>query len=328
MADAVNSKWLKFLLKFKAFLVSKDVLTFSVFLLLSASFWFINWLNKEQEFIVSVPIAYQNIPHNIVPEENLPTEFQVKVKEFGIRYWTYMRKKPMPITINFQQENMRNGRYRISNYELLTKVSANLLTSSTVLSINPESINIRFQDLTEKILPVSPDYKLKLDDQFMLSSAIEIIPDSVQVFGSQSVLDTLTQLYTEHVILQNKADSFNHSVKLKPIPTVNFQTDHVNIRASVEQFTEKSIILPIQFINNPTHLTAIIFPTEVKAVFNIGIKHFQDFQPEDVSVVVDYEDLAQQANKKYSLKIINHKTYISNIRIQPEEVEILLEEQL
>jgi len=42
---------------------------------------------------------------------------------------------------------------------------------------------------------------------------------------------------------------------------------------------------------------------------------------------MDYNDLYQTNNKRSKLKIINSKPYISNIRIQPEDVEILLVEK-
>lgn len=326
MSDDSNSKLVEILLKFRAFLISKDVLTFSLFLLLSASFWFINWLNKEQEFFVTLPVSYENLPKNIVLQNKLPDELQVKVRELGMRYWLYLRKKPEPIAISFQTENNRNGRFRVTNFELLSKVSNNLMASSTVLSVNPETINIHFQTLTEKRLPIVSHIQLDLDAQFMLCSSLELKPDSIDVYGPASVLDTLEKVHTEHVTIANKQDTLFAQVKLQSTPALSYSTDIITASASVDKFTEKTVVLPVQVINTPIGLTAMTFPAEVQAVFNIAFKNYKDFHQDDIRIILDYNEIKQESHKKNSLQIINYKPYIANIRIQPEEVEIVLEE--
>ena len=92
-------------------------------------------------------------------------------------------------------------------------------------------------------------------------------------------------------------------------------------------FTEKTVSLPVQIINNPENISIISFPAEVKVIFNISVKNFNAFQNSDIHVVIDFNEIKKGDLKKKRLKIINNKPYISNIRIQPEEVEFLLEEK-
>ena len=78
MADYSRRKLIQFALKLKSFFVSKDVLSFLAFLLLSATFWFVNALNKDRELTLTIPLEYVDIPTNLMFEEELPSEVSVK----------------------------------------------------------------------------------------------------------------------------------------------------------------------------------------------------------------------------------------------------------
>lgn len=327
MADDYSRKLIRILLKVRSFFTSKNMLTFSVFLLLSAAFWFINALNKEREFFITVPLEYTGFPKNILFQEELPSELSIKVRELGMRYWTYARKKSTPVCISFQPGYLRDGNFNLSGLQLLTMVSNRLMPSTDVLTIYPEMIQIAYQKMHVKKIPVYANGKLELEGQYMLCSDIQITPDSVEVYGVPATLDTITELFTESFVIKNHQDTLNEVISLKPIPDVRFSVDQVVVSALIDMFTEKTAILPVRLINNPAHISLISFPTTVKAVFNIGIKYFNEFYPDDIQVVMDYNDLYQTNNKRSKLKIINSKPYISNIRIQPEDVEILLVEK-
>ena len=327
MAGDYNRKLIRILLKVKSFFTSKNVLTFSVFLLLSAAFWFINALNKEREFFITVPLEYTNLPKNILFEEELPSELNIKVRELGMRYWTYARKKSIPVQIAFQPGYLRDGNFNLSGLQLLSMISHRLMSSTNVLAVYPEMIQVAYQNMHVKKIPVYADGKLELEGQYMLCSDIQITPDSVEVYGVPATLDTITGLFTESFVLKNHQDTLNKVVSLKPVPDVRFSVEQVAVSALIDMFTEKTATLPVRFINNPEHISLISLPTTVEAVFNISIKHFNDFRLDDIQVVIDYNDLNQTNDKRSKLKIINNKPYISNIRIQPEDVVLLVEKK-
>jgi len=99
------------------------------------------------------------------------------------------------------------------------------------------------------------------------------------------------------------------------------------VRASAEMFTEKVVFIPVQIINNPSNLSILTFPAEIKVVFNIGVSKFKSFENNDIQLVIDFDEIVKGDLTKKRLKIINNKPYITNIRIEPEEVEFLLEEK-
>lgn len=326
MADYSRRKLIKFALKLKSFFVSKDVLSFLAFLLLSATFWFVNALNKDRELTISIPLEYTDVPKNLMFERELPTEVAVKVKDLGVNLWTYMRKKPEPVHVKFEEGNSEKGSFNISNLQLLSLASERLLPSTSILLINPENINTTYVRLYSRKLPVRLNSEISLESQYMFCKPIEVIPEEVEVYGPRIILNKLTELHTEKLEIKNLKDTIIRFISIKPIKSVQYSVDKIKVKACAEMFTEKTVSLPVQIINNPDNISIISFPAEVKVIFNISVQNFNSFQNSDIHVVIDFNEIRKGDLKKKRLKIINNKPYISNIRIQPEEVEFLLEE--
>ena len=89
---------------------------------------------------------------------------------------------------------------------------------------------------------------------------------------------------------------------------------------------EKTATLPVLLVNNPEHISAICFlPRLQRFLYRHHI--LMIFIPMTFRLLWISNDLKHADNKRNKLKIVNNKPYISNIRIQPEDVEILLEEK-
>lgn len=328
MADPSKSRFFRYLtLKLKSFLLSKDVLSFLVFLLLSATFWFFNTLNKEREQTLNIPLEYKGFTKDLMFVEKLPQSIRINVKDLGVNLWRYVGKKPEPVIITFDKTINETGTFNMNYSDLFAKVSEKLLPSTSILSMYPENINSKYIRLHSKILPIELVSNITLENQFMLSGPVQVTPSEVEIYGPKSVVENLKTIQTENLIIEQLKDTVSMQVSLRPVESVSYAVDKVMVHFSAEMFTEKIAYLPVQIINNPTNLSILSFPAEVKTVFNIGVTKFKYFESNDIQVVIDFNEIKKGDTTKKRLKIINNKPYITNIRIQPEEVEFLLEEK-
>lgn len=326
MADYSTRRLFKYIvLKLKSFFVAKDVLSFLVFLLFSATFWFVNALNKERELSLTFPIEYSGVPQNLMFEQELPVELELKIKDLGLNLWSYFGRKRGAVIVKFDQRVREKGVFAVSNMDLRSLVSERLLPSTAILLITPENIKSNYVKLHTKKLPVRFISDITLENQFMFCKPIKFFPEVVEVYGPSEVLDTLKEVKTENFVLKALNDTLTKTVLLKPIESTIFSVDEVTVFVCAERFTEKTVSLPVQIINNPDNLTILSFPAVVKVVFNIGVRNYKSFTNDDIQIVIDFKDIKRGDLSKKKLKIINNKTYISNIRIQPEEVEFLFE---
>ena len=102
MSDNTGIKILRyFTQKLKAFFFSKDILSFLLFLALSAVFWFVHALGKERETTITVSVAYTGIPVDVAISNAPPSEIQLTLKDQGLRLFDYSHHL-LPVVIDLK----------------------------------------------------------------------------------------------------------------------------------------------------------------------------------------------------------------------------------
>ena len=326
MADSGKKRYLEILLRLKSFFFNKNVLSFTVFLFIAAMFWFINTLNKEREIALNIPIEYVNFPSDLVFQQELPTEVKVKARDLGANLWKYVNHKVQPIRIGFNEKVYNSLAFTVSNTQLKTYIAEKLPPSTSIIFLSPDKIQSHCERLYSKTVKVNLKHDISLKDQYMLSDSISFFPEEIEIYGVEAVLDSILEVNTNMLTIKELSDSVCMKLKIESIEGVTFSEDFVDVTLSAEMFTEKSVNLPVQIVNNPQNVKILLFPPEVKVVFNIGVKHFNTFNANDIQVIFDFNEINQNDKNKKTLQVISHTSYIKNIKIQPSEVDYLLEE--
>ncbi len=330
MAENSGIKFLKYYLqKLKSFFLSKDILSFLLFLALSGAFWFVHALGKDRETTLNIPVHYVGVPQNIAITNSPPSEISISVKDQGLRLFSFLNSHKVPLTIDLNRNFREKGTILITSDQLSVKISKYLHLNPTtvVLEIHPDSLFIKYEKLREATLPIQLVSGIELTPQYMLSEKIKLEPGSVKVYGPKKIMDTLKTIRTEYFEVKNLSDSGIFKCKLKPIKSVRFSTSETKLSLFVEQFTEKKVQIPVTSINCPGRLYIRAFPAVVNATYTVGLSKFNSLTTNDIEVYLDYKDLKLVKTSKQKLKIKNNRSYISNIRIVPQEVEFILEEK-
>lgn len=328
MAEKGGIRFLKYYLqKLKLFFLSKDILSFLLFLLVSAGFWYVHALGKERERNIIVPIKYVGIPLNLAIINNPPTEISLDIKDQGIRLFDYSDKDMTPLTIDLSRVFYQKGEIQITSDQLKSKITKYLKPTTTVLDINPDSLVIKYERLSVKTVPIQFHAKIELAHQYMFSNEIRIQPNKVTVYGPKHMLDTLQSVRTECPVFKNLKDTISFHCKLKPSNLLHYSLKKSKITIFVEQFTERKVQIPVVALNCPSELAIRTFPGFVNATYTVGLSKFKTLNPSDIQVYLDYNDLKTDKLSKHFLKIKNNSSHISNIRISPSEVEFILEKK-
>jgi Uncharacterized protein conserved in bacteria len=315
--------------KLKSFFLSKDILSFLLFLALSSAFWFIHALGKEKETTISIPIRFVGLPLNVVVTNSPPEKIRINIKDQGLKLLDYSRSELTPLTIDLSRTFYKKGEILITTEQLSGKIKKYLkmYPSTTILDVHPDSILIQYQKLGLKKLPIRLVSNIQLMHQYMLSDKIKLEPEYVTVSGPKEVLDTLKAINTELVEYKELKDTVHAVCQLKPVKLLRYSVRKVKLSINVEPFTERKVEIPVISINCPPNLSVRTFPAVVTATYTVGLSHFNSLYPNDIQVYLDYNELKIHNLSKQNLKIRNNTSYISNIRISPQEVEFILEQK-
>lgn len=326
MSEKSRTKQTKdFFWKVEKRLFSKDALIFLAFLVLAGIFWFVQSLDKQRETALRIPVDYMGIPEDIEIESKLPKQIVIKVRDEGLALMQYSKRKTVPLALDMERVYFGKGEFVITADQLKNRLSRYVLPSTAVLSINPDSIHVKYHRLSSKVLPVKVKSNLSFAPQYILSDDIHVKPTSVKVFGPQNILDTMTVVYTEEVELRSLSDTMQVKAKLESNKALKYAFDDVTLDIFVEMFTEGKKQLPVTIINDPGNMHIRIFPPTVNVSYNVGLSNFNKVKDNDIQVVFDYKEAKETKRRHYKLKVINNSQHITNIRVSPEDVEFLLE---
>ncbi len=314
--------------KFKA---DKKFIIFLIFVLISTIFWLLNQLEKEYETDVTFPVRYINFPEDKILVNDLPKHFDIRVQGYGYKLVEYKISNtflPFVIDVNSLTLRLHSRQDYVKLYSLTRnlsdKIEQQISSELQILSIQPDTLFFDFADRINKRVPVLSKINAIPATQYMIKNGVEINPDSITISGANPIIDTIQQVFTQKIELNNLNKDYSNQVPLQKINHVDFSDKEVEILISVEKFTEGNIKVPIELKNVPDSLILRTFPNEITVSYFIALSNYDKVLPEFFEVVVDYDDLDLQ-NSKVKVKVTNSPEYIRSLRFYPKTVEYLIE---
>ena len=318
--------------KVKAFFQSylwKKTLTFLFFLSLAFGFWMLQSLQRPFEIGIDVPIHYINIPKEIVLDNNAPTEIKVTIRDKGttLLKYTVGKKKHEGIEIDLEKINLKKSTYTIFAKELATKISNYLPTNAILVSGIPDFLNIEYQALQKKKLPVALSGKLTPASGFLLVDTVLFTPAKVAAHGAKDVLDSLFAIYTENISIENINSPIKKKINLIAPKGITLEVTEVELNVSAEEFTEKVIQIPVICRNLPHNYKIHIFPPTVEIIIPVTLVNYGKIDAINFEIGIDYLDLIKSQNYTTNVTLLKKPDWIKSYRLNPEKVEFLIEQK-
>ncbi|WP_372770286.1 CdaR family protein, partial [Lutibacter sp.] len=164
---------------------------------------------------------------------------------------------------------------------------------------------------------------------YNLVEELKISPDSVIVSGSKRYIDSITELRTKLLKLDNVYKDIELAVDLKSpfkMNQIKMSASTVKITGKVDKFTEGIFTIPVAIINIPEGVKVTTFPKEIEVIYQSGLSNFSKITKNDISVVFDYKQYEKDTLITFLTPIIVEKSdYIYALKINPAQLEFLIE---
>lgn len=304
---------------------SREFLIFLFFVFVSFIFWGLKMLDDNYQTEFTIPLRLKNVPQEVIITSELQDEVRVRVEDRGTVLMNYMLGRSfLPISIDFEEYKKNSPNVIIPQAELMKRVSAQLNTSTKLMALIPDSIGFIYCEGVQKRVPVVPNGKISAAMQYYVSD-VRITPDSVTVYAPLYVLNNIQSAYTSPLDCEDITEETNKIISLQKVEGAKFEPSVCNVAISVDMYSEKSLEIPVEGIGFPSGKTLRTFPSKVQITFQIGLKDYHSVTASDFCLNVDYNDL-KTTGEKVKLKVKSYTDKASHIRINPPEVDYLIEE--
>ena len=305
---------------------SKNFFVFLVCLCLSALFWYIIALNEEREIDFNLKLNLKNVPENVVVTSALPPNIKVTLKDRGAQLLSYKYSGGLPaVNIDFRNYDQQSGHVILKNNDITKTLLAKLQPTTKVTAINPGTIDYYYNFGLHSKVPVRLRASLSTNKFYNMSS-VKLYPDSVTVYGSKSVLDTLSTIYTDYITLSQLKEKTIRRIPLQKIKGAKIVPETTVLRVDIDQITEKTVEVPVKWINFPATKVLKTFPSSVKVTFQVGTAMYKQVHAEDFVIVISYDDVLKNTSGKLHLSLKSVPASVSHVRIVPESVDYLIED--
>ena len=162
----------------------RDVLVFMCFVLASLCLWFLQALQDDYEINIALPVRYKNIPANMVPAADSPTEVVAKVRDKGTVLLNYLWTgsfSPLEIDVRTLPREASSEELTVTRRILEAGILKHLASSTRLLSFEPSTIRVTYTELGNREIAVEADLTVETEVGFQLSDRVTITPAKVTV---------------------------------------------------------------------------------------------------------------------------------------------------
>ncbi len=309
----------------------RRVVVFAICLFIATALWFLNALGKNYTTTLFYSVKYINPPEDLFLTSSPPSRFELQVEAHGftlLRHKLALSTSPIVLNLNSLRQNadINGGIIPIRTQSLIPRISEQVSNEITISDINPQTITLFFDSLTTKSLPVKPNLNIQFKSQYYRKGNIRVSPEHLKISGPSSLLDTMFSLSTQEIRLDDISTDIEKRVRVNHPGNTRISEETVLVEIPVEQFTEKTFKVPVQVKNEPSGMNIKLFPSEVNVSFLVGLSEYENVTPGDFKISVDYQQ-ADYDSETLDISVEEHPLFIQKLRITPQAVDFLIEEQ-
>lgn len=303
----------------------RRVLSLMACLVLAVGAWLFMALNNKYVYTAKTVLIYKNFPQQRAfhPLQSDTVDLQVEGTGWQLLF-ARLRINPQSISVSLNQLNIKEF---VVFSDQLYNVNKQLESSQKVISVKPDTLYFDFTKRTVKRVPIKLIQKVDFAKQYGVSSEILLNPKFVTVTGPIEELEKINSWSTDTLKLKNVQSSakarvwMQHSIH----KNVSIFPSSVEVKLPVDEFTEKTIEVPLKIINNRNYNSIKLYPKKVKVTFLVALSNYDQVDEGFITATVDADEWQSLHHNQLTIKITEFPDYCKLISVYPSKIDFIIE---
>ena len=287
--------------------------------------WLFMALNNKYVYTAKTQLIYVDEPQKKAFKPLQPDTVDLQVEGTGWQLlFSRLRINPQSITVSLEKLNSKSF---ILFSEQLPQVNKQLETSQKIISVKPDTLYFDFSKRTNKRVPVKLLAKFSFVKQYGVASQTRLTPSYVNISGPLDELSKINEWFTDTLKLSDLQNSTSARVALKKNSSNNISIypSSVGVKVNVDEFTEKTVDVPLKVINNNDYYDIKLYPKKVAITFLVALSSYKEVDEDFIEAVVDVNEWKQLDHHKLTVKINRFPDYCKLVSIVPNKVNFIIE---
>lgn len=305
----------------------RNLLVFLIFLAISIAFWFMLSLQETKEVSISHILKVEDVPTSVIFTSDMPEQVNVNYtgKVWDALYHKYLSNEPHEVVLKFKDIDDRNGKMIIDANAVRRGLARSAEKNLVYSSITPSRIEVYYSHGQHKRVPVKFGGKVATATGRYLGETI-LTPDSVDVFAPIHLYDSIQNIMTEKILYTEVEDTIVTRLALQAPRGVKLTPDSVKAKFCVDIYIDKTLQVPIYCANVPNNRIMRLFPLKTNVTFLVSATLYDEIKSEDFIIIADFLETSN-STKRCKLYVSQKPNSIRNIRLSPEYVEYVIEQE-
>jgi len=302
----------------------RRVSVFVTCLVLAVVAWLLVTFSRTYNFKVKQVLAYKNTPKKRAFHSLQSDTVDVTVKGTGWQM-LFSKMNSMNSAIKVDLRSLEYQDYLLLS-EQVKAINKSKEYKNEIVSFDPDTLYFDFSHRRVKRVPVHLAMSLKYQQQFAQSDAIIIKPKYVTVSGPSNVIDKINYWTTDSLKATNVSESINTRIKLAPVKegNIGIYPNSVQVKIPVNEFTEKTIEVPVKLVNNINYDNVNLVPKKVRVTFTTALNKYAGMNEEFFEAQVDLNMWKNYGYKVLPVKITQLPDFCRIVKIEPQNIDFII----
>lgn len=302
----------------------RNILTFLVFLAISAVFWLLLALNDDVQNDYVVPVKLEDIPEDVTILSGYNPVLNVTVKDKGSSLMKFSWGRTPSMKLRFDEFSRPNdSTLLLGAAQLNSAVRGIFGTGATIVSVRPDSLRLTYTDLPGVKVAVNVRSEIHTLPQYAYAGHPVPDVDSVMLYSNSPAVYKTHFLSTKPVTLANLSDTTTVQAVIDVPKGMRAVPSSVAVTFPVEPLVSKQQSVPVEVVNAPHGERVVTFPAMVEVSYLLP-KSMYGAESAQLRAIVDYNEITP-SSKTLDVTLSRLPQHYRGVTIHPGEVEYVVE---
>ncbi len=302
----------------------RRVSAFFTCLALAIIAWLFTVLSNPHKYPVKEVLTFKNAPQKRAFHSLQSDTISVTVNGTGWDVlFSRMHTENKPLTVDLRSLEYKN--YVVLSAQI-DQINAKKEISQQITSFNPDTLYFDFSNRREKRIPVQLITSINYKHQFAQSNNLTIKPGYVIINGPANVIDKIAGWKTDTLKVDSVSETVKAQLNLAPVfeGNLSIYPKSVQVTVPVEEFTEKTIEIPVKIINNHDYGDVKIFPQKVKLTFTVPLSRYAEIDEDFFEVIADLDLWHNRGYKVLPVVVTKIPPWCRIVKTQPKDIDFII----
>jgi YbbR domain-containing protein len=286
--------------------------------------WIFTTLSSPLPFAVSEVLVYKNSPQKRAFHPLQADSVKATIQGTGWQMlFSKMKPENKPVTVDLTSLDTRNYVVLSSQLKL---INAKRDPNQQITAIDPDTLYFDFTNRLTKKVPVKTLLGIDYQKQFAISGNVSVKPAYVTISGPTDRLQKISEWKTDSIKAGDVNETINTRVNLQAVSEGNLTIypKSVQVVIPVDEFTEKTLDIPVKLINNHNYDNVKVFPQKVKVTFTTSLNRYKDMSDDLFEATADLDLWRDHGYSTLPVQLTRFPPFCKIVKVSPANIDFII----